>query len=254
MKISIIGSGWLAMPLALHLQTNGHQLLLTTTSQKKIAAIQARGLAAVTYQLGEQLPTQLLDAEVLVIAITSKDLLAYQSLFSQLTARQDLQVVFISSTSVYADHSEPQQETSTRLNHTSPIYQIEQLIQNLIPATTILRLAGLVGPKRHPGRFFKNQRPIKNPQAPVNLIHLSDCIGIIDAIIELNVVGEIFNGCADTHPSKGEFYPLMAEQLGLTAPIFEHNEAGTNKLICNQKIKSVLGYQLVFPDVLTMSF
>ncbi len=258
MRVHIIGSGWLAQPLARLLQSAGHELLLTTTKPEKAAQLNTQGLPAMVYQLGAQANHELLDCDVLVIAITSKDLTGLTQLFQQLS-QTDTQVIYISSTSVYANQnatadSAAHTEASQRLNQASPILQIEQALRDNIPQATVVRFAGLVGPQRHPGRFFRHGKTIKNPQAPVNLIHLADCIGIINAIIEQNVRGEIFNACADTHPSKATFYPLMAKQLGLPAPDFESSPDGSHKRISNHKVKAMLGYQFKYPDVMDMPF
>lgn len=260
MRVHIIGSGWLAKPLAQNLQAQGHQLLLTTTDQDKASQLTAQGLPTVVYQLGAQAANsrEILDCDVLIIAITSKDLAGHQPLFKQLCQATNTQVIYISSTSVYANQKTTDQtghtEDSQALNQDSPIWQIEQALHAQVPQATVVRFAGLVGPQRHPGRFFRSNKTIKNPQAPVNLIHQADCIGIISAIIKQKVRGETFNGCADTHPSKATFYPQMAKQLGLPVPDFEHNPNGSHKLINNQKVKDLLNYAFVYPDVMEMPF
>jgi nucleoside-diphosphate-sugar epimerase len=50
--------------------------------------------------------------------------------------------------------------------------------------TTILRFGGLIGEDRNPIRFLAGRENLENPDAPINLIHQTDCIGIILRIIE----------------------------------------------------------------------
>ena len=44
---------------------------------------------------------------------------------------------------------------------------------------TILRMAGLVGGDRKAGRFLAGKKDVPNGKAPVNLVHLDDCIQVI---------------------------------------------------------------------------
>ncbi|MCB1582716.1 MAG: NAD(P)-binding domain-containing protein [Marinicella sp.] len=255
MKISIIGSGWLAQPLAQYLQQQGHDLLLTCTSQEKIKTLQATGLNAITYQLGDQLsnPEYLFDTDVLIIAITSKDVEAFEVLMDQLIDQNCRHIIFISSTSVYANDQQTHDETSESLQHGHPLLQIEELIQTH-QFSTILRLAGLVGPGRHPGNFFRDGKTIKSPDAPVNLIHLDDVIGTLQTVIENNAWNEVYNVCADTHPTKAVFYSQMALELGNKALNLNNEQPSSHKTVSNQKLKHQLGYQLIHPDVMKMTF
>ena len=256
MNIAIIGSGWLAHPLAMQLQSDGHQVILTTTTQDKVVKLQAQGLNALQYVLGDQLsePSQLFDVDAMLIAITSKDIEAFDILLDQLSEHACQHVLYISSTSVYQNDGTEHDENSQRLNQSNPLLAIESLMQSH-PSASIIRFAGLVGPNRHPGHFFKSGQIVKNPEAPVNLIHLDDCIGIISAVIEQGAWGEIFNGCAETHPTKLEFYGHAAKLLDLAEPKFDNSRStGSHKVVCKQKIKTVLNYNLIHQDVMNMTY
>jgi len=110
--------------------------------------------------------------------------------------------------------------------------------------TTILRFGGLVGPGRHPGRFFAGKTDIANGQAPVNLIHLQDCIAITLAIIQQNAFGYTFNACSPHHPTRQEFYNNAASHMGLPAPQFV-NKLGKWKIISSVNLPSILNYQFI---------
>lgn len=122
--------------------------------------------------------------------------------------------------------------------------------------TTILRLSGLVGYSRHPGNFFANGKLVQHADVPVNLIHRDDCIGIIAAIINQDEWGEVFNACADTHPTKRIFYSHARALLGSSASSLSF--ADTNelefKIVSNNKVKQQLNYQFIYPDVMTIPF
>ncbi len=254
-KISIIGSGWLAQPLAQQLQVDGHQVTLTSTQSDKVQTLNDQGLNAIHYVLGEQLtePNELFDTDIMIIAITSKDIDAFNLLMVQLQDHHCHHLIFISSTSVYQNNGHSHDEESLLLNHDNPLVTIERLIQQH-PSATIIRFAGLIGPDRHPGHFFINGRTLKNPHAPVNLIHLDDCIGLIKTVIKKQAWNEVFNGSADTHPTKIEFYGTMAEQSGNEIPHTETDSNSSCKTIDNQKIKTSLSYELIHPDLMAIKF
>lgn len=255
MKITLLGSGWLAQPLAMQFQADGHQLILTTTQQDKISTLEAIGLKAFQYELGEQLsdPAMLFDTDVLIIAITSKDTENFDVLMDQLRDYKCKHLIYISSTSVYKNNQQSHNENSQQLNKNNPTWLIEQLIQTH-PSASIIRFAGLVGPGRHPGGFFTQGRTLKNPTALVNLIHLDDCIGIIKAVIEKNAWKQTFNASASTHPQKLKFYQQAAQQYGAKEPVTEDTASGSYKTIDSEKVKALLDYDFIYADVMTMHF
>ena len=88
----------------------------------------------------------------------------------------------------------------------------------------------------------------------VNLIHRDDCIHIIRKIIEQNVWSEDFNCCADSHPTKQEFYSKVMFEQNLSLPKFERSNPKKFKLISNQKVKELLDYQFIHPDLMKIDF
>lgn len=148
-------------------------------------------------------------------------------------------------------------EQSNDENADSELLHIETLFRaNPNFATTILRLSGLVGYSRHPGNFFANGKLVQHADAPVNLIHRDDCIGIIDAIIDQHKWNEIFNACADTHPTKRIFYSHARTLLGsaTTGLRFADSNELEFKIVSNDKVKQQLNYQFSYPDVMTIPF
>ena len=121
-----------------------------------------------------------------------------------------------------------------------PFSAIEQVIRNSKNPSTIIRLAGLFDQRRHPGRWFAN-KVLNNPNGTVNLLHLNDCLGIIEKIITHQVWDEVFNACADEHPSRKDFYSRASRALGSPPP--QINEQKTSiKIIDNQWIKKKLDF------------
>jgi nucleoside-diphosphate-sugar epimerase len=116
--------------------------------------------------------------------------------------------------------------------------------------TTIVRFAGLFGGDRNPGRFLAGKMLDNNGEAPVNLIHLDDCVSILLEIIVQEHWGEIYNACADEHPSKKKFYAAAAERLSLQPPVFAGKEKGSFKIINSDKLKKELDFTFKYPDPL----
>lgn len=96
--------------------------------------------------------------------------------------------------------------------------ELEDWLHNL-PGTSvdILRLAGLVGPSRHPGRFFAG-KSAPDGQHGVNLVHLRDVIAAIELLLQAPKGGRIYNICAPKHPARGVFIRRWPASLGFPSP------------------------------------
>ncbi|MFZ3273517.1 MAG: dTDP-glucose 4,6-dehydratase, partial [Lutibacter sp.] len=110
------------------------------------------------------------------------------------------------------------------------------------------------GYHRKPGNFFKDRRKIPNPDGFVNMIHQDDCVQVIEKIIEKNAWNQIFNGCADTHPTRKEFYTKSTLDIGLKLPEFEEVEQAQKKIISNKKSKEILHLNYQYNDLLKLNY
>jgi nucleoside-diphosphate-sugar epimerase len=169
-------------------------------------------------------------------------------------------ILFISSTSVYGDTSTAlivTEETKTYPDTESgkQLVQAEQLLQsNPNFKTTILRFGGLIGEDRHPIHFLAGRKNIENPNAPINLIHQEDCIGIILEILRQSqnnnlVWNETFNAVTPYHPSRKEYYTQKAKDLNLVPPAFNYENPILGKTILNTKVETILGYTFTKPSL-----
>ena len=261
--IAIVGLGWLGEPLGIHLSQLGHQISGSTTTLPSLHRL-VKHPFYVTRIFVE--PTQIQgdwhsltnDCDVLIINIPPKRVPNIEEVYPQQMQQiiqhtpKDKKVIFVSSTSVYQNtNALLSEEINCQPEKASGVGVLaaEELMKaHFGNNVTILRLAGLIGPKRHPGRFLAGKRKLKNPNVPVNLIHLEDCIGLIQAIIEQEAYGHTLNGCADEHPQRATYYTEAAQKLGLTAPIFEENQPTSYKIVSNEHSKAVLGYQYQFAN------
>jgi nucleoside-diphosphate-sugar epimerase len=262
-KISIIGCGWLGLPLAINLIDKGFKVNGSSTSNEKLAYLKANDIAPFLVQLGKPYNNHLTDflkSELLIVNVPpgrnnenvndySNKMLELAKAVSESTIKK---IIFISSTSVYNENNELVDETSMSLSNSSSgqrMIDAENIFKNLKQVdTTIIRMAGLIGPKRHPGRFFAGKENIPNGLSPINLIHLDYCIGIIEYVIKNALWNKVFNGAAPTHPTKMEFYDLASQKLyDKRAKFIE--EKGEFKIVDSSKIINE-GYQFKHPNLM----
>ncbi|WP_430931607.1 hypothetical protein [Saccharicrinis sp. 156] len=248
--ISILGCGWLGIPLAVELIKAGYPTKGSTTSQIKLTELAELKINPYLIDLYDREDrTEFLKADILVIAVPHKDIDNFQFLVSQIHASDIDKVIFISSTSVYPNlNGEVTEETNTL---DTALAKIESIFcSSSLFKTTVLRFAGLFGGDRKPGYFFPNGIKIKNPEGFVNLIHLEDCIAIIKTLIEKNIWGEIFNACADTHPTRREFYTKEMKGVGRKPPEFDEVKPSEFKVVSNNKLKKHVNYRFKHPDLM----
>jgi nucleoside-diphosphate-sugar epimerase len=252
--ISILGSGWLGLPLAKHFVDQGYRVKASTRSVDRMPEIEAVGAKPYIVDIDQDTSfSDFFGSELLIVNITSKNIDAFKRLVKEAERSLTSNVLFVSSTSVYQNTNKMVSENDGAENLQSSLYQIENLFQNNTQfETTVIRFAGLFGYSRHPGRFFA-ERPIPQPDTPVNLIHRDDCINIIDRIVEQEKWNEVFNACADTHPSKGEFYSHAREMMGMPAPVMADSGQAGFKMISNEKVKQALNYAFIHADLMAWS-
>jgi len=251
-KISILGVGWLGKPLAISLIEEGHAVKGSTTTESKLADIEALGAEAFLVNISAYEEFDLfLQSKILIVNITSKDIDAYQRLIEQIQDSHIEKVIFVSSTSVYPNTNSVVTEENETVQ--KPLTEIEELFRkNTFFETTIIRFAGLFGPNRHPGNWFRGGRKIPQPDGFVNMIHQEDCINSIHEIIDQNVWGETFNACSNHHPTRREFYTNAKVSLGMDAPEFEETSKPLFKMISSKRLQKVLGYEFLHDDLLSL--
>ena len=283
-QISILGCGWLGLPLAKALLENGFLVKGSTTSVGKLSVLENSGIQPYLINLtptlskgegGETIEAFLESSKTLIIDIPPKlrgnskeDFVGKIKTLIPFIEKSSIEnVLFISSTSVYGDTSSfdcAQDDTlsvteETKLNPDTEsgkqLVKVEQLLQsNLNFKTTILRFGGLIGEDRHPIKFLAGRKNIENPNAPVNLIHQEDCVGIILEILRQAQKdklerSETFNAVTPFHPSRKEYYTQKAIDLALDLPEFNAENSNFGKTISSSKIEKVLGYVFVKPKL-----
>ena len=259
-SISILGCGWLGVPLAKHFLGNGIVVKGSVTNDEKFGMLRDAGISPYRIVLSDT--EVILDdpdffrCDVLVISIPPRRIEGIEQVFPSQIRRlipfilkSGIQkVIFISSTSVYPDQNQLARENEILFPDKASgraLAEAENLLREQSGfKTTIVRFGGLIGADRNPARFLrKSTQPIAN--APVNLIHQDDCIGIISAIIEQELWDETLNACCPEHPMKKDFYEKAAIQSGLPVPAISE-ELAAFKTIDSSKLIRLLNYQFIY--------
>ena len=264
-KISVLGCGWLGLPLAKRLLEQGYIVNGSVTSTEKHAILRKAGIRPFCLILeadnAEVDDPRFFDAELVIVAIpprrTEDVEIAFPDQIRQLILLLEQyhvpRVLFISSTSVYPetggivleeDYLVPEKASGRALLEAE-----RRLMQNNHFSTTVLRFGGLIGADRDPSRFLTRKKESLDGSKPVNLIHQDDCIQIIDQLIRHKVWGGVFNACCPVHPTRKEFYEMASTISGIAVPSFGEGTSSC-KIVDSSKLISRIDYHFKYPSPL----
>jgi nucleoside-diphosphate-sugar epimerase len=273
MKISVLGCGWLGFALARHLKGKGHEVAGSVTQPEKKSLLAAAGITPYVIRLVPGKPplfdeyiAPFFEADVLVACFPpsrfndqSETFHARQmEMLLVLVAKGRVgKLLYTSSTSVYPEVGAEVDEQFPVEIHTGhqAIYLAECALRqapNL--EAIILRVGGLMGYDRIPGKYFAGKKRLKTGQVPVNFIHRDDVIGIIETLLTNGRHGDIYNAVAPAHPVRAEIYAHNARQFGFEMPTFEEGETVPFKIVNGAKVIAQLGYTFKYPDPLSFYY
>ncbi|WP_264565929.1 SDR family NAD(P)-dependent oxidoreductase [Flavobacterium sp. N3904] len=261
-QISILGCGWLGLPLAKAMIENGFSVKGSTTSESKLAILDKFGIHSFLIALSEDKPIGdvanfLKNSSILIIDIPPKlrgsekenFVSKIKNVIPYVEKSTIENVLFVSSTSVYGETNATITEETVPKPDTESgkqLLEVESLLQsNSNFKTTVLRFGGLIGEDRNPTKFMAGKVNIENPETPINFIHQEDCIGIILKIISSDSWNEIYNGVSPFHPTREAYYTQKATELSLVLPKFDHSKPSTKKFVLSNKVETVLGYDFI---------
>ena len=265
-NISILGCGWLGMPLAEHLMQRDYQVKGSTTTPEKLPVMREKGIQAFQLNLlpkpeGDHI-REFLDTDVLIICIPPKvrggmaesfHPAQIKELLEEIDKSSVSKIIYISSTSVYP--SVRQQVLEEDAEGYDPVSRSlmlaeEQLRSHASIETTILRCGGLMGYDRIPGKYFAGKTGLTSAKVPVNYIHRDDVIQIITDVIRQGKWEQTYNLVAPIHPPRKRVYEQNAKDYGFTAPTFADNPTPDFKIVCSYKLMSELDYKFKYPNPL----
>ena len=261
-EISILGCGWLGLPLAEVLISKNYSIKGSTTSLDKLEILKGKKIKA--YHLIAKTKIEgnisdFLNSEIIIINIPpSKHFSSHEDykkmithLIDEINKSKINKVIFISATSVYPlENKEVKEEDAVyggSKRSSVDWLEVEDLFRNEAKfKTTILRFSGLMGGDYQPGRWVSGKE-INGANSPMNMIHREDCIEIIHQVIKQNIWNETFNASAEVHPTREEFYNNACEFLGIEKPIFLNGELPF-RIVNSEKLKNKLNYHFLHPD------
>ena len=263
--ISILGAGWLGEPLGAALVKAGFIVKGATTSPEKLDRLSSQGMRAYLLKVSDRLEgSQVQDffqTDILFINLppgrknpnVEQRFPRQVQLILEAAEKQGVsRYFFVSSTSVYGDVKGVVTEiskTNAGSGSGKALLKAEQYLRDQLgERLTILRLAGLVGGERRPGRWFAGKQDLSGGNLPVNMVHRKDCMAIIKDLIRREQRGQLFNICADEHPVKRDFYTHQAIKDGLEPPTYLKTDESGGKIVSNDLVKNVLHYKFQYPD------
>lgn len=267
-KVGILGCGWLGLPLAQQLVKLGFSVNGSTTQIAKREQIAATGARAFIVQCEEKhtsgLAAFLHEVDCLIITlppgIRANPMRRFdrviETIRTEALKHKIQKVIFTSSTSVYGKTEGIIKEDTPAAAVTKSGEQLlkcEQLLLNTpVFNTTIVRFGGLVGPNRHPIFTLAKREKLDNPTGKINYIHLDDCINLIcRCLLSSSTVG-VYNGVSPYHPSRKEYFTVMAKKAGLILPPFSDIN-GIDRMISSQKAERKLGMDFTVENLLTLN-
>ncbi|MEB2774749.1 epimerase [Algoriphagus sp. D3-2-R+10] len=262
-KISIIGLGWIGLPLAQLLQKKGHTVVGSTTSAENQAKIIGLGVEAIQFALvpfpqgkGFQ---KLFTSEVLVINIPPKSrstdgkvyLEQLKFLRSMVDQSSIQKIIFVSSTGVYPDLARREaykedEEITPKTTGNITLLKGEAAFKNW-KELTIVRFGGLMGDDRIPGKYAAGRANVAG-HTRVNFIYRNDAARMLAWIIEKELWGETYNGVAPIHSLRKDIYERNVFDLGFEPPkSYQNTSESDDRLVSGSKILST-GFEFDFPD------
>ena len=254
--ISILGGGWVGVPLAEKLASLGYSVKISQSSQTK--SIQNPHISLVDWRAELNLPEpaweSILEAKTIIWAIPPrrkvngddfyKNVLAdFVRLLNQKTYQQ---VIFLSSTSVYkAENSLVNEDSALENNLMS---QAEKILHEIQSPLLLLRLGGLMGGERYVAKYYTG-KAVPAANNAVNYVHRADVLEIINQSITCQLRG-IYNVVAPQHPIKAELVKSECQQRGLDLPLEYLEDKDACKVVSSDKLIQALNYSFQYPDPL----
>ena len=264
-RIGVLGCGWLGLGVAQSYVADNFIVHGSRQSKKGADSLQKHGVHGFVVQISESdvsgnLSAFLRGVSRLFLTFPpglrrnpKRDFVAViQQLLPHIHKSKVKEVVFTSSTGVYGPQQglvtpsivpQPQTESGRQLLEVESVLRSQDGF-----STQIVRLGGLLGGDRHPVKQLAKLPVVYNPQAPINLIHKVDAIGLLRYLADRAPWQSIYHGVAPWHPTKQDFYEQAANQMQLPSPKFAEDPGNANKVVTDPQVQS-LGYAFLEPKL-----
>lgn len=238
-KISIIGLGWLGLPLAQYLQQkNDISVLGSKSTLEGVEAAKKLNLdcllfnTTLDFSLRQESVKALFQCDTLIITLPPNGhhgLAKYPIIISALAKTAEYcgteHIIFTSSISVYGQQDGIVSESSSlsplTMSGKAIVHAEHELLANIKTSVTILRLGGLFGEQRIPKNWMQQRSAFEHPEQSVNFVHRNDVILAITEVIRQGGAGkQIYNIVCPEHPSREKYYTRIAQDHELPKPNF----------------------------------
>jgi hypothetical protein len=273
-SLTIIGCGWLGLPLGKYFSEKGFAVKGSTTKAEKLELLQANGIEPFLLKLNPQVECvnvdNLLISNTLLINIpprislqkTDAHVEQISNLLPHIKTSPINNIVYISSTSVYPELNREvfEEDVTTPDQSASPtMVKAENLLRDFCEKSklnlTILRCGGLMGYDRIPAKYFSGWKGLTTGDIEVNYVHRDDVVKVIETIIVDEVWNETFNIVSPIHPTRKEIYAKNCQELGFEMPEFvAPQEPQPFKLISPKKWLERSKYAFIYENPLDFYF
>lgn len=264
-RIGVLGCGWLGLGVAQSYVADNFIVHGSRQSKKGADSLKEHGVHGFVVQISEKhysgnLSEFLHGVSRLFLTFPpglrknpKRDFIAMiHQLLPHIKRSEVKEVVFTSSTGVYGPQQglvtpstvpQPQTDTGRQLLEVESILRSQDGF-----STQIVRLGGLLGGDRHPVKQLAKLAVVDDPQAPINLIHKVDAIGLLRFLANRAPWQCIYNGVTPWHPTKQDFYEKVVKQMQLPTPRFAEDPGNANKVVTDPQVQS-LGYAFLEPKL-----
>jgi len=263
LKLGIVGLGWLGKAVGSYFLERSITVVGTTRSPHKKTLLESLGFQVAIWDSEAESDLRELThcfsgcTHVLINIPPGKVLIpdAYALVCASAMSflQKECRLIFISSTGIYPNYvllAKEDTPYSDLIKGSLHLALAEKKMQSLLgERLTIIRFAGLIGHDRHPAHYLSGKKDLLNGNQPVNLIHIDDCIQLIEKIITQDKWDTIYNGCCSDHPTKASYYENACLSFGILLPHFSSDSSVASKKVSNDKSIIELGMnykQLVF--------
>jgi nucleoside-diphosphate-sugar epimerase len=275
--LAILGCGYVGSAVAEYWHDRGHDVVGTTTSRARVAAV-SEIVSKVVLMKGDN-PTALQsllegrDTLLVSVAPTGSQVASeatYADTYINTTrnlvaaleqAPNVKQVIYLSSCSVYGDRQGAWVDETANidpLEHNGHVlHQAEQIILKAAShhqKVCVLRLGGIYGPGRELANMFGGMAGMMMPgkgDRVINWIHRDDIVGAIE-FARLNGLEGIYNLVDDSQLTVKEQVQRVCAAYGLPQAQWDDSQSSLQRRslqVSNQKIKAA-GYDLIHPQLL----
>jgi nucleoside-diphosphate-sugar epimerase len=264
-QISVLGCGWLGLELSQALIEEGFTIKGSTTSKEKLEVLKHKAVYPYLIQLNENgvlgdISDFLEGSDLIIINVPpglrrnphKNHVQEIAQLIPYIEQQKVPRVIFVSSTSVFEDGIDfPEIKNDTAPDATA--ISAKQLInvENILRSQSsfscqIIRPAGLFAADRHPGKYLAGKTGLKNPEAPINLVHRQDLIQCLLKLIDSSHLSVTVNAAYPDHPSRVHYYTNYCQTQQLSPPVFDATTTSKGKRINAKDTEDLLGMRFRF--------